>query len=570
MAASFPSTVPTTTNLRGDLADNCSTLLSADITAAVTTIPVDDANSFPTAGLGAIKKGSGVIEVFAYTGKTTNSFTGVTRNFNGKGAAAFSADDEVSLYWAADHHNRHVQETIAIAQNLSDRFGLGATVAAHTVGSAALPSITFQGDLDTGLYWVSANKMGFVVAATLMVTLDSGGIDLTNNSALGMSQGTLANPVLYNRTNTDTGIYWPSTTEMGFTIDATAIASIRNSNSTDKGLLVASGFIKITNTGTAIAPAFAFETDTNTGIYQNGADILAFTAGGANRFQVTTAYLQPLVKIANIDGTAALPSYTFDSDNDTGFYRVGVNSTGLALGGEVVQLHDRTATNFYASNSGTPALRWQIDQAGLNSNNGSRLYCGDGTLALPGISFASDTDTGLFRINANEIRIGCGGALIATFAGSSWALTNGSTTVLEYDSANVEIGIRTAFTPSADNTYKIGRTGRRFSEVWAATGTIQTSHSEFKNEIREIDDLRVPKGVRYRWKDREGRSDDRVFMGFLADDLPDDAFDRNEDGTINKFGVHTSSVLGELCAGWHNHERRIAELENELARLRAA
>ncbi|KKN23819.1 hypothetical protein LCGC14_0901030 [marine sediment metagenome] len=130
MTASFPIAVPTTPDLRGDIADNIANFLSADINASVTTIPVDDTTGFPSAGVASIQRigGTGLIEVFSYTGKTANSFTGVTRNFNGAGADPYSEDDIVHLYWVADHHNRHVEETIAVAQNVTNRFGLGTNI----------------------------------------------------------------------------------------------------------------------------------------------------------------------------------------------------------------------------------------------------------------------------------------------------------------------------------------------------------------------------------------------------------------------------------------------------------
>lgn len=126
MPASFPTSVPTTAELRGNLVDNLATLLTVAIDADDTTLEVDDTTDFPTSGLLSLKtaSGGGIIEVVSYTGKTATTFTGVTRNFNGRGAQAYSIDDEVNQYWVADHHNHMVEELIAIAQNLSDRIGL--------------------------------------------------------------------------------------------------------------------------------------------------------------------------------------------------------------------------------------------------------------------------------------------------------------------------------------------------------------------------------------------------------------------------------------------------------------
>lgn len=43
-------------------------------------------------------------------------------------------------------------------------------------GTAALPSYTFTGDLDTGMYWVSANNIGFSTNGSLALNISSGAI----------------------------------------------------------------------------------------------------------------------------------------------------------------------------------------------------------------------------------------------------------------------------------------------------------------------------------------------------------------------------------------------------------
>lgn len=45
----------------------------------------------------------------------------------------------------------------------------------NSVGSAAAPSFTFAGDIDTGLYWSAANVLGFATAGTARVTIPSTG-----------------------------------------------------------------------------------------------------------------------------------------------------------------------------------------------------------------------------------------------------------------------------------------------------------------------------------------------------------------------------------------------------------
>lgn len=74
--------------------------------------------------------------------------------------------------------------------------------------------------------------------------------------------------------------------------------------------------------------------------------------------------------------------------------------------------------------------------------------------------------------------------------------------------------------PDRDNTRNLGKSGRRFREVWAANGTIQTSDRDLKTNIQEIE-----KGVEFvlglnpvQYQFIDGTSG-RVHKGFIAQDI---------------------------------------------------
>lgn len=140
MTASYPGATPTTVLLRGNLVDNLATYLTAGITPSDTTLLVDDTTDWPSAGLLSIRGGvtGQVVELCSYTGKTANSFTGVTRNFNGRLNQAWSENDTVELLWAADMHNRHVEETIALATDLRNAISADLTEAAPGTTAASI------------------------------------------------------------------------------------------------------------------------------------------------------------------------------------------------------------------------------------------------------------------------------------------------------------------------------------------------------------------------------------------------------------------------------------------------
>jgi hypothetical protein len=97
------------------------------------------------------------------------------------------------------------------------------------LGTSSTPSITFLGDLDTGIYSPSSNRIGFVTNATERLTIVGGsGIEAT----------------------------LPFNAQYG----------------------------------SATSPSFSFTSDTNTGMYHTGtADNLAFATGGVARLTIVSS-----------------------------------------------------------------------------------------------------------------------------------------------------------------------------------------------------------------------------------------------------------------------------------------
>lgn len=70
--------------------------------------------------------------------------------------------------------------------------------------------------------------------------------------------------------------------------------------------------------------------------------------------------------------------------------------------------------------------------------------------------------------------------------------------------ARLEIDTSGHTKPGTDNAYTLGASGRRWSAVWAATGTIQTSDAREKTDIADLaaglDFIRALRPVSYRWR----------------------------------------------------------------------
>lgn len=76
---------------------------------------------------------------------------------------------------------------------------------------------------------------------------------------------------------------------------------------------------------------------------------------------------------------------------------------------------------------------------------------------------------------------------------------------LAIDNASGDVTTAGALLPATDNAVTLGASGARWSAVWAATGTIQTSDARQKTDIGPsdlgLDFLLSLRPVRYRWRD---------------------------------------------------------------------
>ena len=96
------------------------------------------------------------------------------------------------------------------------------------------------------------------------------------------------------------------------------------------------------------------------------------------------------VNIHNIDGSATTPSYTFDSDLNTGIYRIGTDNIGIATGGTLAFEID--------SNQNVRPVAIHVTAAGAPVGNtiaqadfGSYIYWTAGALNFPSGACAKGT-----------------------------------------------------------------------------------------------------------------------------------------------------------------------------------
>ncbi len=312
---------------------------------------------------------------------------------------------------------------------------VGATRFDSGNGTAAAPAYRFAGDPGNGMYYAGADSTGFASNGANKMTVNTAGVTiptLTSTTAtvatmvptrIRGNSGLVASPVYSFATDTDTGIYNIAADQIGFATAGVNRMTVNNVGVTIPNLsatnLSTTNFtptrVRTSSLGTVTAPAYSFNTDTNTGIYSAGAEQINFATAGVNRMTVNTAGVTiPVLSsttttattmvptyVRGGSGAATTPVYSFNGDTDTGIYNAGVNQIGLATAGV-----NRMTVNTVGVTIPTLAT------TNLSTTNftPTRVRTNSlGSAPAPAYSFTTDTNTGIYSAGAEQINFATAG-----------------------------------------------------------------------------------------------------------------------------------------------------------------
>ena len=143
-------------------------------------------------------------------------------------------------------------------------------------------------------------------------------------------------------------------------------------------------------------------------------------------------------------GSVGAPGITFASDPDSGLYRIGSNNIGIAVNGAKVgdvgtagmsitgtltASSTLTASNALVVTTGGAT----VTAGGVTITAGGLTVSADtiiapvGAVGAPSYSFASDSNTGIYRIGADNIGVTCAGAKVLDISASGLAVTGAVT-----------------------------------------------------------------------------------------------------------------------------------------------
>lgn len=89
----------------------------------------------------------------------------------------------------------------------------------------------------------------------------------------------------------------------------------------------------------------------------------------------------------------------------------------------------------------------------------------------------------------------------------TFLISTATKNLLSFDNSNFAVNVDSI--PAADNSFSSGKSGFRWTEIWAANGTINTSDRNLKESINEtslgLDFILALKPVSWKWKDEQSK-----------------------------------------------------------------
>lgn len=178
--------------------------------------------------------------------------------------------------------------------------------------------------------------------------------------------------------------------------------------------------------GSSNEPAIAFTADTNTGVYHIANDVMGVVAGGGEVMRIAACNLIAARPFMLSDGSSNAPALTFSADTNTGVYRPSADMMTLVTGG-------------------TDTMR--LTKTDITTTRPFLLP--DGSTSLPGLTFSSESNTGLYRPTSNTLGVAVDGTDVIRISSNSIA-------------------------PSMPDTYNLGTSHLPFKDLYINSITLSS------------------------------------------------------------------------------------------------
>jgi hypothetical protein len=315
-------------------------------------------------------------------------------------------------------------------------------------GSATAPSYSFTSDVNTGIYRIGENILGFSTNGTNQVSIDNAGMIIADTDRNGGSEilSVKGDAGLRLRDSSDLhgleGLFSTDTWYFGTDSDVDLVLRRNGSNSIviETSAVKTQVPLKSSASGNASGPDYSFDGDDDSGMYRVGADSIGFSVGGSAALQLSSVSATFSSVILGVDGSAGSPAYSFTSDPNSGIYSVSADVVGVSTGGTQRVFIDSTGLSVTnasgaklinsTASSTVPTVvpnRGDVDTGigssgdntlslitggteGARLTSDNRFRISDGSVSSPAIGFISDALTGIYKIDTSNIGIAVGGA----------------------------------------------------------------------------------------------------------------------------------------------------------------
>lgn len=191
------------------------------------------------------------------------------------------------------------------------------------------------------------------------------------------------------------------------------------------------GVVEIAN-GTNGAPSIAFDSDTDTGLYRSGSNILGLSAGGTACHLFKSTASEPQVPVRVQNGTYSAPSYSFATDTNTGFYLSSQDVMTVTVGGGIKAWFNSSGLNIEGSHR---ILFWDDNNDNYIALKAPSVLNADLNFQLPN---SNGTNYGLLQTDGSGNTSWVNGVNLTSVQANSVAVTGtGSDNELRIGSSSV-------------------------------------------------------------------------------------------------------------------------------------
>lgn len=227
-------------------------------------------------------------------------------------------------------------------------------------------------------------------------------------SEVGLGDGTVSAPALAWQSDQNTGLYRIGLHDIAITTGGVKALEIDSNQR-----------LIVTSTGGSGMRIYGAAGTHQWDMYLNGTDIRFSDNTGGGKVQVDTN-LNVSGNVYAGDGSAAAPSIAWGSQNNTGLYKGAAN-----------------AINFSSNGTGIAI----IGPAGFQISTGQMLAA-PGTAAAPGITFSDEPSNGFYSLGGNRIGVSIAGALVWAFTAAGDFGTNATGKLLTGDGTASSPGLQ--------------------------------------------------------------------------------------------------------------------------------